>query len=95
MENDPSCLYQVAQAVMTLQSLYGVIPRISGKGNAAQRVWELIRKLSLEPRNFPSVSHIDHLFLIDRAVDLISPLATQLTYEGLIDEIFEIKNSES
>lgn len=31
--------------------------------------------------------------LIDRSVDLITPLATQLTYEGLIDEIFGINNA--
>lgn len=33
------------------------------------------------------------MLLIDRAVDLISPLATQLTYEGLIDEIYGINNT--
>jgi len=31
--------------------------------------------------------------LIDRTVDMITPMMTQLTYEGLIDEIFGIKNS--
>ena len=35
-------------------------------------------------------SQIDSLVIIDRAVDLISPLATQLTYEGLVDEMFGI-----
>jgi hypothetical protein len=39
-------------------------------------------------------SQIDHLLLVDRGVDLLTPLATQLTYEGLIDEIFSINNSE-
>lgn len=36
----------------------------------------------------------DTLLLLDRNVDLISPLATQLTYEGLIDEIYGIQNSK-
>lgn len=36
----------------------------------------------------------DNLLLLDRNVDLLSPLATQLTYEGLIDEIYGIQNSE-
>ena len=35
---------------------------------------------------------IDCLFLIDRNVDMITPLCTQLTYEGLIDEVFGIHN---
>lgn len=98
LENDPTCLYQAAQAIMTLQDLYGIIPRVSGKGQAAKHVWDLMGRLSLEPRTnqhpLPIMSQINHLFLIDRAVDLLSPLATQLTYEGLIDEIFEINSSE-
>lgn len=35
---------------------------------------------------------IDQLILIDRSVDLITPLATQLTYDGLIDQFFTINN---
>ena len=37
---------------------------------------------------------IDCLLLIDRNVDLLTPLCTQLTYEGLIDEIYGIQNSK-
>lgn len=34
----------------------------------------------------------DSLLLLDRNVDLLTPLATQLTYEGLVDEIYGITN---
>ena len=37
---------------------------------------------------------IDSLVLIDRNVDLLTPLLTQLTYEGLIDERMTIENSK-
>lgn len=37
----------------------------------------------------------DTLLLLDRNVDLLTPLATQLTYEGLIDEIYGITNGVS
>ena len=37
---------------------------------------------------------IDTLLLIDRNVDLLTPLFTQLTYEGLIDELYGIHHSE-
>lgn len=98
MEGDPSALYQAAQALITLQELYGTVPRVCGKGVAAQQLWQLISRLSLEPRRGrhppPPTPHIDQLLLLDRAIDLLSPLATQLTYEGLIDEIFGITNSE-
>ena len=37
------------------------------------------------------VPEIDNLVLIDRSVDMVTPMCTQLTYEGLIDEFFHIK----
>ncbi len=37
---------------------------------------------------------IDHVMLLDRTVDPLTPLMTQLTYEGLIDEVYDIQNSE-
>lgn len=36
----------------------------------------------------------DTLLLLDRNVDLLTPLATQLSYEGLIDEIYGITNGQ-
>ncbi|KAJ8925396.1 hypothetical protein NQ315_009228 [Exocentrus adspersus] len=98
IENDPTYLYQTAQAIIYLQNLYGPIPRIWGKGTAAKQVWDLVMRLQREKNNTDeSKSHqqscIDEIILIDRSVDLITPLATQLTYEGLIDEIFGINNS--
>ena len=37
--------------------------------------------------------NIDALILLDRTVDMVTPLSSQLTYEGLIDETFGIKFS--
>jgi hypothetical protein len=37
-------------------------------------------------------AEVDTLILLDRAVDLVTPLCTQLTYEGLIDEVLGISN---
>jgi len=37
----------------------------------------------------------DTLLLLDRNVDLLTPLATQLTYEGLIDEVYGINNGQN
>ena len=36
---------------------------------------------------------IDSMIVLDRAVDLITPLCLQLTYEGLVDECFGISSS--
>lgn len=38
---------------------------------------------------------MDYMILLDRQVDPLSPLVTQLTYEGLIDEFLGITNSKA
>ena len=35
----------------------------------------------------------DSIIILDRTVDLITPLRSQLTYEGIIDELYSIKSS--
>jgi hypothetical protein len=40
----------------------------------------------------PAVPAVDMILLIDREVDMVTPLCTQLTYEGLIDEIIGVHN---
>ena len=46
-------------------------------------------------RVFPQDSEIESIVIIDRSVDLLTPMCTELTYEGLIDEVFNIKSSKS
>jgi hypothetical protein len=36
---------------------------------------------------------IDTLVIIDRTVDMVTPLLTQVTYEGLIDEVFGVQDN--
>ena len=45
-------------------------------------------------RIFPVGSEIDSIVIIERPVDMITPMCTQLTYEGLIDELFGIRSSK-
>jgi hypothetical protein len=35
---------------------------------------------------------VDSLIILDRSVDWVTPMCTQLTYEGMIDEFIGIKN---
>ncbi|XP_053442961.1 vacuolar protein sorting-associated protein 33A isoform X2 [Nycticebus coucang] len=95
LEGDQTSLYHAAKGLMTLQALYGTIPQIFGKGECARQVANMMIRMKREftgSQNsiFPV---FDNLLLLDRNVDLLTPLATQLTYEGLIDEIYGIQNS--
>ncbi|XP_030677409.1 vacuolar protein sorting-associated protein 33A isoform X2 [Nomascus leucogenys] len=95
LEGDQTSLYHAAKGLMTLQALYGTIPQIFGKGECARQVANMMIRMKREftgSQNsiFPV---FDNLLLLDRNVDLLTPLATQLTYEGLIDEIYGIQNT--
>ena len=95
IDGDPTSLHQSAMALTTLQKLYGRIPKVYGKGNFALKVWELTKAIGKEELTStnPDKGSIDQLVIIDRSIDLMSVLATQLTYDGLIDENFGINNT--
>lgn len=99
-DGDETVIYNSMLALMTMQSLYGVFPRIVAKGDYASRLAKLLSK-NLEtstPDNANNMlgtvsDKLDSLIIIDRRVDMVTPLLTQLTYEGLIDEMIGIRNS--
>ncbi|XP_061405425.1 vacuolar protein sorting-associated protein 33A isoform X1 [Lethenteron reissneri] len=95
LENDFTSLFHVAKGLMTMQSLYGTIPNISGKGEWARRVTDMLLRMHREmagvQMHMPPA--IDTLLIIDRSVDLLTPMLTQLTYEGLVDEIYGLQNT--
>lgn len=94
VEGDLTCLHQSAKALCTIQKLYGKIPKIVGKGKFAEKVKELAKTLMLnENIGGNDKGAIDQMIILDRSIDVLSALATQLTYEGLIDEVYGINNT--
>ncbi|KAL9716381.1 Vacuolar protein-sorting-associated protein 33 [Leucoagaricus gongylophorus] len=99
VDGDETVVFDSAQALISLQNLFGPFPRIIGKGEFAHRLASLLAKPSSRPSD-PSLSDgilnnptIDSLIVLDRRVDMITPFLTQLTYDGLIDELIGLKNS--
>lgn len=96
IEGDPTSIYLSASALVSLQKLYGRIPKIYGKGNHAQKVCELMKSMGKDELTAAGSSKgaIDQLIILDRSIDLMSVLATQLTYEGLIGRQFKHSPTE-
>lgn len=95
--NDCTYLFHIAKSIMTFQTLYGIIPNVYGKGKCAKMVAEQVFRMRQElgPNEEPQMTpKVDNLIIIDRNVDFLTPLMTQLTYEGLIDENFGIKYTQ-
>ncbi|XP_034475329.1 vacuolar protein sorting-associated protein 33A [Drosophila innubila] len=96
IDGDTTSLYQAAIGLVQLQRLYGRIPKIYGKGVQAQLVWDHAKQLAIDEKSLYNgdKGSIDQLILLDRGIDLLTPLATQLTYEGLIDEFYGIRQNQ-
>ena len=91
---DYTSLFNSAKSLMTIQSIFGIIPTVYGHGKNAKYVYDLIARMRDEnPEEYHELPKIDSLLLMDRNADLLTPLVTQLTYEGLIDEIYNIENN--
>lgn len=106
LNKDATPVFLVARALMDIQRNHGLFPRIIGKGDNAKRVADLLARMRQEvlaeadydssTRNGLSPSTtIDSVIIIDREVDFVTPLLTQLTYEGLVDELFGIENNQT
>lgn len=96
LDSDISSLYYVARSLFTLQSMFGLIPQILVKGDRADMVRTLLARMRAEAPadHFASVvPEIQTLILMDRTVDMVTPMVTQHTYEGQLDEVLGIQNS--
>ncbi len=105
LNKDTTPTFLMAKALMGIQSKHGLFPRIIGKGDNAKRVAELLSRMRQEILAGEDASETtkagltpsntsESVIIIDREVDLVTPLLTQLTYEGLIDEVWGIQNNQ-
>lgn len=101
-EGTPSPLIEaVARAILKIQDVCGgqPIPRIQGYGVLAE---EVIRKMmSLTVDEYLASGSVDSvptgqgcdiatLLVLDRRIDLVTPMISPLTYEGLLDDVVGI-----
>ncbi|EMC94972.1 hypothetical protein BAUCODRAFT_34968, partial [Baudoinia panamericana UAMH 10762] len=110
LRRDPTSIFASARALMLLQKQHGLFPRMIGKGENAKKLAELLQRMRNEEDVNDSAdasntyltsfgltpsSVIESLIIIDREVDFPTVLATQLTYEGLLDEVFGVSNNQT
>ncbi|XVE99260.1 hypothetical protein REPUB_Repub03eG0182900 [Reevesia pubescens] len=95
VDGDTGSLWHIAKAIHKLESSFGVIPNVRAKGKASVHVADILNRMQgEEPVNSSdmAVPEINTLILIDREVDMVTPMCSQLTYEGLLDEFLRINN---
>ncbi|KAJ6243209.1 vacuolar protein sorting-associated protein 33a [Anaeramoeba flamelloides] len=93
-QGDPEILSDVAKSLKKLEYLFGQFEEICWLGKNSQLVLQMYENLQSKRNTQTSEnSQINKVILVDRTIDLITPLLTQQTYEGMIDEIYGIENS--
>jgi hypothetical protein len=86
----------VAQSIQKLQDIVGVIPRIQSFGPLAEMVLERCVNMRLDEydpyhQEEEEFSEVKAMVILDRKIDLITPMITPLTYEGLLDDLLHIE----
>ncbi len=76
----------LVNALFKLEKMYGYFKNITTLGKYS----EIINKAILQKQSIHNKIGAVNLIIMDRTIDLITPLITQSTYQGLIDEFFEI-----
>ncbi|XP_044460658.1 vacuolar protein-sorting-associated protein 33 homolog isoform X1 [Mangifera indica] len=95
VDGDASSLWHIAKAIHKLEFTFGLIPNVRAKGKASVHVADILNHMQAEePVSLSdmSVPEINTLILIDREVDMVTAMCSQLTYEGLLDEFLHINN---
>uniref|UniRef100_A0A4W3IGX4 VPS33B late endosome and lysosome associated n=1 Tax=Callorhinchus milii TaxID=7868 RepID=A0A4W3IGX4_CALMI len=92
LEGDHRWICTAAKALHVLHSLFGPFTRTYGIGRCAKmthQVWKQIVEDTDEMKQCRA--EIGRAFFIDRDVDYVTPMCSQVVYEGLMDDIFRIK----
>jgi hypothetical protein len=88
VDKDLLTLAIVAHSILTLDRISGGVGGITAVGSLAQRVLDIVKLAPSEPPA-ERPPGIDAVVILDRSVDLISPLLMPNTYEALLVELNE------
>nr|XP_056721984.1 vacuolar protein sorting-associated protein 33B [Euleptes europaea] len=93
LEGNQRWIRTVAQALQLMSSLFGPFTRTYGIGRCAKMVHEIWREAAEESEGDGTgrKPEIGQVFLMDRDVDCVTALCSQVVYEGLVDDTFRIK----
>lgn len=99
LDNDLFWLHSAAGGLLTLQKVFGEIPNSVFIGSASCDVQKILASLKANDEASASSetsflkagkSGIHTAIVFDRNLDLVTPMLTQITYEGMLDETFGI-----
>ncbi|XP_015198768.1 vacuolar protein sorting-associated protein 33B isoform X1 [Lepisosteus oculatus] len=91
LEGNQRWITTASKSLHLLNSLYGPFLKVYGIGRSAKMTYDMWRDLVEDGEQKTQQPEIGNVFLIDRDVDFVTPLCSQVVYEGLVDDTFRIK----
>ncbi|MBN3316876.1 VP33B protein, partial [Atractosteus spatula] len=91
LEGNQRWITTASKSLHLLNSLYGPFLKVYGIGRSAKMTYDMWRDLVEDGEQKAQQPEIGNVFLIDRDVDFVTPLCSQVVYEGLVDDTFRIK----
>ncbi|XP_069840348.1 vacuolar protein sorting-associated protein 33B [Dendropsophus ebraccatus] len=93
LEGDQRWIGTVTRALHLLNSIFGPVAKVYGIGRCAKMVYEMWKEVLEDEEGTQKERKPDLglVFMIDRDVDYITPMCSQVVYEGLVDDVFGIK----
>ena len=89
IKNDTNILSTLSRAIIKFETVFGKIKNKYAKGDYSKILKKIVEDEE-EISPFETDSEIYSSVFIDRSVDFITPLCSQYTYEGMIDEFIGI-----
>ena len=90
IDKNYSTIGQLANILLKFEVAFGKAKYKYVKGNLAKYLSDILSKKE-EEHNIKSNDEVFGMIILDRTIDLITPLLRNLTYEGLINEFFGIE----
>lgn len=98
LEGNYSILHLIATSLIDLEEKCGTIPTIHGKGKFSEMVYEMFVRIKevrgINEFHLPrsGATSVSEVILFDRSCDWVTPMCSQLTYEGMLDDVFGIQS---
>ena len=89
LDHNYNCISILSRAILKFETVFGKIKYRYIKGNLAKQLYNSLKK-DEEKMHFQSENEILGSFFLDRDIDFVTLFCSQGTYEGVIDEFFNI-----
>jgi len=95
VKKEYNSLNLVSQSLLKLQVVFGKTKAWFGLGESANEAIKIARRLEKQENSFGDKAEnerslVDGIIVLDRTVDQLTPVCTQFSYVGQLDDYFDI-----